>query len=147
MHRLTILLADDHVIIRRGLKFVLDAHFSGNVVVETDTVKDMLKLLQKHEFSHLILDMQLQDANILEVFHRVKQLQPRASVLVYTMSQEETFGRRMMQLGADGFLSKQSSEEEMIRALRLFFSGRKYVSSALQDLITEHSFRNPASQN
>jgi two-component system invasion response regulator UvrY len=147
MQPLTILLADDHVIIRRGLKFILDANFSGGVVVETDSAKDMMKLLHERTFSHLILDMQLQDANILEVFARVRQLQPNASILVYTMSPEETFGRRMMQLGADGFLSKQSSEEEVIKALGLFFAGRKYISTALQDFLTDHSFRKVTSEN
>lgn len=147
MHALTILLADDHVIIRRGLKYLLDANFSGNTLVETDTVKDLLKQLQTREFSHLILDMQLQDANILEVFGKIKLLQPTASVLIYSMSPEETFGRRMLQLGADGFLSKQSSEEEVIRALRLFFSGRKYISPVLHDFMIEHSFKKSIAEN
>lgn len=140
-------MADDHAIIRRGLKFILDANFAGNTLKETDTAKELISLLETHTFSHLILDMQLQDANILEIFSRFKVLQPNAAILIYTMSPEDVFGRRMMQLGADGFLSKQSSEEEVIKALHIFFSGRKYISPELQDLMTEHSFKRAGSDN
>ncbi len=130
-----ILIADDHVIIRRGLKFLLDARFPHCRVMETDNTRDLLKMLSENAFSHLILDMQLLDANAMDVFPKIHHEYPNLQILIFTMSAEEIYGKRMMQMGADGFISKQSDENEVIRALDLFMSGKKYMSPSLNDML------------
>jgi DNA-binding NarL/FixJ family response regulator len=74
---LSILIADDHVIIRRGLKFLLETHFGKFNIEETDSSKGILSALTKHRFTHLILDMQLTDGNVLEIFQEIKQQFPQ----------------------------------------------------------------------
>ncbi len=142
-----VLIADDHVIIRRGLKFLLDSHFGNFTVYETETSQGVLDLMEKNPITHLILDMQLQDGNIMEIFQDLRKKYPEASVLIYTMSPEEIFGKRMLNLGANGFLNKQSSEEDVIKALELFFRGKKVISPALQDLIAQEQSKKGTSQN
>lgn len=142
-----VLIADDHVIIRRGLKFLLDSHFGNFTVFETDTSLGVLELMEKNQITHLILDMQLQDGNIMEIFQDLRKRFPDAFVLIYTMSPEEIFGKRMLNLGATGFLNKQSSEEDVLKALELFFRGKRVISPALQDLLNNEQSKKGGSKN
>jgi len=135
-----ILLADDHVIIRRGLKVLLDNYFGQSDWIETEFAKNIPELIEKNELTHLILDMQLQDANILEVISTIKALSPTLPVLIYTMSSEEIFGPRMINLGVNGYLSKQSGEEEVLKAFHIFFAGRNYFSESLLELVSKKTY-------
>jgi len=143
----TVLIADDHVIIRRGLKFLLDSHFGSVTIEETETTSGVLDLMAKKNITHLILDMQLQDGNVMEIFSDLRKKYPLVHILIYTMSPEEIFGKRMMQMGANGFLNKQSSEQEVIRALDLFFRGRKYASQQLQDQLNDEQSKKRGIEN
>ena len=87
-----------------------------------------------HQFTHLILDMQLADGNLLEIFQEIKQQNPHLPILIYSMSPEDIFAKRLNNLGASGYLNKQSSEEEVVKAMELFFTGRKYVSQKYFDM-------------
>jgi two-component system, NarL family, invasion response regulator UvrY len=130
-----ILLADDHVIIRRGLKLLLDNYFNRDPLIEAESTKDILLQLEKYPITHMILDMQLQDGNVMEILPTIKRKYPQAHILIYTMSSEDIFGVKMLKMGATSFLSKQSDEEEVVKALNLFLSGRTYTSNNLKDIL------------
>lgn len=132
-----LLLADDHVIIRRGLKVIIDNYFRRTQIFEADSNAQILKILSEETISHAILDMQLQDGNVLEIFQQLRQQYPHIRILVYTMNAEEIYGPRIIQMGAAGFLSKNSNESEIRKALELFFQGKEYVSSILNDRLIE----------
>ena len=83
--------------------------------------------------------MQLTDGNILEIFGEIHQKYPTLPVMIYSMSPEDIFGKRMLQLGAAGYLNKQCSEDEVIRAMELFFSGRKYISQNLTNQLSNEN--------
>ncbi len=136
---ISLLIADDHVIIRRGLKFLLETHFGKIKITETDSTKGIQSTLKHTAFTHLILDMQLTDGNILEIFGEIHQKYPTLPVMIYSMSPEDIFGKRMLQLGAAGYLNKQCSEDEVIRAMELFFSGRKYISQNLTNQLSNEN--------
>lgn len=135
-----ILLADDHVIIRRGLKVLLDNYFGQSDWIETESAKNILELIEQNELTHLILDMQLQDANLLEVISSIKALRPDLPIFIYTMSSEEIFGPRMMNLGVNGYLSKNCTEGEIIKAFHIFFSGKNYFSESLLELVSKKTY-------
>ncbi|MEO8148590.1 MAG: response regulator transcription factor [Bacteroidia bacterium] len=147
MNTPTILIADDHVIIRRGMKFLIDTHFGKFNIQETETTRGLMQLVKEHAFTHLILDMQLQDGNVLEVLDQLNKKYPSVLILIYTMSPEEIFGKRVLQLGARGFISKQSSEKEVLFALSLFFAGKKYISQKLHDSLMNTNSEKSESEN
>ena len=90
--------------------------------------------------------MQLQDGNVMEIFSELRKKYPEVHILIYTMSPEDIFGKRMMNLGSHGFLSKQSSEAEVTAHLN-FFKGRKYISQQLQDQLNEDQLKNGKNEN
>ncbi len=135
-----ILLADDHVIIRRGLKVILDNYFEKEVLIEADSTKEILSKLADFEVTHMILDMQLIGSNVIDILPELVKNYPHIPILIYTMSSEEIFGARLLQMGARGFLSKQTEETEVVRALDLFFQGQTYISNVLQDILSDKKF-------
>jgi two-component system, NarL family, invasion response regulator UvrY len=147
MNSPVILLADDHVIIRRGMKFLIDSHYGKFTIIETESIKGLKALLNQHTFSHLILDMQLRNGNVIEILEQIRKEHPDVMIMIYTMSPEDIFGKRMIQLGADSFLSKQSAEEEVLHALDLFFKGKKYLSKQLDEILMNENSQKVNSDN
>lgn len=121
------------------MKFILDSQFNGCIVDEVEDSKGLFESLQRKNYTHLILDLQLQDINTINIFSSICSQFPFLSILIYTMSSEETFGKRLLQMGASGFLSKQSNEEEVLKALHIFFLGRKYISANIQEMLLKDS--------
>jgi DNA-binding NarL/FixJ family response regulator len=130
-----ILIVDDHAIIRRGLRFIIESNFQNCIIDGAEDIKGLIQKLSENRYTHLILDLQLEDGNSINQFLEIREKYPDLLVMVYTMSPEEIFGKRLMQMGAAGFLTKQSSEEEVIKALHLFLGGRKYVSERIHELM------------
>ncbi|MFZ1529650.1 MAG: response regulator transcription factor [Ferruginibacter sp.] len=131
------LLADDHSLIRRGLKNIINTHFPELEVEETFSVSETLSYLKKTVPRFAIFDLQLSDGNMIDSVSDISRLYPQLDILVYTMSNEEIYGTRTLQLGAKGFLRKDAEEEEVIRALRHFFGGNVYVSNQLKNIFIE----------
>lgn len=128
-----VLIVDDHVIIRRGMKFILESSFGMHEFYETESCSGFKDIMAKEPITHVILDMQLNDGNVIEILSEMLNLYPEVKILVYTMSPEEIFGVRIMNMGVAGFLNKQTNEKEVIKALETFFKGQKYYSQFLLD--------------
>lgn len=144
MDQKRVLIVDDHVIIRRGLKFILESNFGIHEFLEAESCKTFREILAKEPITHVILDMQLNDGNVIEILSEMIQLYPKVRILVYTMSPEEIFGARIMNMGVAGFLNKQTNEKEVIKALDLFFQGQKYYSQLVKDQL-DHKLVNDSS--
>lgn len=123
-----ILLADDHVIIRRGLRTLIDNNFGKSEWTEVDRTDDVLSELQKKSYTHAVLDMQLLDANLLEILPDIRKANPDLPLMIYTMCSEDLYAPRMLKLGVQAFLSKQLSEEHVINAFGRFFQNKCYFS-------------------
>lgn len=132
-----ILIVDDHVIIRRGMKFILESNFGIKEFLETESCQGILEIMKKEPVSHIILDMQLNDGNVISILSELISLYPDVKILVYTMSPEEIFGARILSMGVSGFLNKQASEKEVIQALQHFFDNSTYISPSLKELMDQ----------
>jgi DNA-binding NarL/FixJ family response regulator len=144
----TILLADDHVIIRRGFKALIENKIGSAIWVEADNVVEVLKKLNEQEITHMVLDMQLLNSNIMDILQQLISTYPSIPILIYTMSAEEIYAPRLMKMGVAGFLSKQSDEVEVVHAMNLFLQGETYISNRVKSLTMEKTFKksNPVSQ-
>jgi two-component system invasion response regulator UvrY len=131
-----LLVADDHVIIRRGLRFIIEKTYASVKIDETDSLRGIIKCLIEKKYTHLILDMQMQDGNIIELMPTLAANYPKVQIMVYTMSPEDLYGTRMLKLGAHSFLNKQSDEAEIRNALQLFLNNKPYLSNKLSDIIS-----------
>ena len=130
-----VLIADDHAVVRRGLRQILSDEGDIQVGGEAGTAAEARKLLAAQRWDVLVLDMQLGDASGLEVLGEVKRSYPSVAVLVLTMFTEEAFAVRVIRAGAAGFLTKQSAPEKLVEAVRKVASGGRWVSPKLAETL------------
>ena len=126
-----ILIADDHAIVREGLKQILAD--SGGIVVAGDAENgnDAIKLARTTDADVLLLDISMPDKSGIEVLKQVKKETPKLAVLVLSMHREDQYAIRSLKAGAAGYLNKQSAPAELVDAIRQVAVGRKYISPAL----------------
>lgn len=136
-----ILLADDHAVLRRGLKTILSEAFDPVVFGECGTTTETLALLEREPWDLLILDIFMPEGGGVEVLRAVTQRELRLPVLVLSSAPEEQLAMRMLLAGAAGYLSKQTAAEELTRAVTRVLSGAKYVSNKLADRLAREFVR------
>lgn len=128
-----ILIADDHAVVRRGIREILADEVDMDVAGEACTVQELLSILKKQVCDAVILDIGLPGRSGLEVLDQLKEEHPKIPVLIHTMHPEEQFAARAFRAGAAGYLTKDSAPTELVQALRKIMSGRKYVGAALAE--------------
>ena len=137
------LIADDHSVVRMGLRFIIGHHFGKVEIFESEDCTQTVQQLQKGIFTHLVLDLQLKDGNGLDIFTDIRETYPGLHILIHSSSSEEVYGRMLMQRGAKGYLHKQAPDSELVKAFQLFFMGRRYISPAMEDILAETKNREP----
>ncbi len=128
-----ILIADDHALLRTGLKQILLEEFSVAQIGEAGTTAETLAMLASQTWDLLVLDIFMPGRTGLEVLHDVRLLQPDLMVLVLSSAPEEQLALRVLKAGARGYLNKQTAPENLIKALRKIMAGGRYVSEALAE--------------
>jgi len=128
-----ILIVDDHVVVRDGVKKIFDENPDEAVFGEASTVEEALQLIREGSWDVVVLDISLGQRSGLEVLQEVKQLRPKLPVLIFSMHAEEQYARRAFRAGAAGYITKGSSRAELVIAINKVISGDRYVSPALAE--------------
>ncbi len=123
-----VIIADDHPIVRAGMKQVLTDSEDIIVTAEAGTGEDLLKEIQNNRFDVVLLDITMPGMGGLETLKRVKALKKELPVLMLSIHAEEQFALRTLKAGAAGYLTKGSAPGELVRAIRQVVRGRKYIS-------------------
>ncbi|MEH6435001.1 response regulator transcription factor [Massilia sp. DD77] len=126
-----VFIADDHAIVREGLKQILAEQRDIIVAGEAENGIDATKLIGKARCHVMLLDISLPDRNGIDVLKQVKKDRPELAVLMLSMHREDQYAIRALKAGASGYLTKQSAPKELVTAIRQVASGQKYVSAAL----------------
>jgi DNA-binding NarL/FixJ family response regulator len=128
-----ILIADDHPLVRQGLKQLLAAEPDMTVVGEAKNADETLELARSLEWDVLILDYSMPGGNGLVVLKEIKRSYPRRPVLVLSMHPEDSIAISVLRAGAAGYINKECASEELTVAIRKAVSGGKYVSTSLAE--------------
>jgi two-component system invasion response regulator UvrY len=132
-NQIKILIADDHVLIREGLKKILRAAPDLVVVSEAQNGQEVIEKTKNTKVDVVVLDISMPGKSGLEVLKDLKQDYPGLPVLILSMHPEDRFATRSLKAGAAGYLTKECAAEELIRAIRRVVAGRKYVSTTLSE--------------
>jgi DNA-binding NarL/FixJ family response regulator len=128
-----ILIADDHAILRRGLRGFLGHELEGAYYGEADSSQQVLLQVQREHWDLLILDITMPGRSGLDVLGDIKKERPRLPVLVLSVHPEDQFAKRALRAGASGYMSKECPLEELIKAIRKVLAGGTYVSPTLAE--------------
>jgi two-component system invasion response regulator UvrY len=137
-----VLLADDHVLVREGLKKILREELDITVVGEARTGAEIQDQVAKTKCDVLILDLSLPDKSGLDVLKDVKTRSPKMRVLILSTYPADRFALRCLKAGADGYLCKDTAAEELVVALRRVAGGKKYFSEEVSQELVEDLTRN-----
>lgn len=135
--QINVLIADDHAILRAGLRQVLSETEDIHVIAEAGTANDAIKLCRSHQPDIMLLDITLPDRSGIEALQYIKKDNPQISVLMLSMHREDQYALRALKAGASGYLCKQSASDELVDAIRLVAKGKKYISEAVAELLAD----------
>ncbi len=136
MEAYTIVLADDHAMLREGIRRIIERIEDARVTGEANDGLELLELLKKSSPNLVILDISMPNLRGLEAIREIKRTYPHVKVLVLTMHKKKEFLRQALRDGADGFLLKEDAGGELIRAVQTVRQGGKYLSPLLASLLT-----------
>ena len=128
-----ILLADDHAVVRRGLRDVLADAFPGAEFAEAGTGDEVLAYIHRQRCDLLVLDVNMPGRSGVDVLRQVKSIAPEVPVLMLSVQPEDQYAVRCLKAGASGYLSKDSAEEELVKAAQKVMEGGRYVSTQLSE--------------
>lgn len=131
----TVLIADDHEIVRRGVKMSIISFPEEYRFVEASTCAEVLEILSTQRVHYAILDMFLADGNIFSIIQQISERSHDVIFLVYTMSAERIYARRFIEKGVRGFVCKKSSVDELEEAIQSVFKGDIYLSPGLKETL------------
>lgn len=130
-----VLVADDHAVVRRGLRDILTA--TGDILVggEAATAHDVRRLVREQRWDVVVLDISLPEGNGLDLTADIRRERPETPVLILTVHSEKQYAIRAIKAGAAGFLTKESAPDKLIDAVRKIAGGGRYVSAELAETL------------
>jgi two-component system, NarL family, invasion response regulator UvrY len=135
---LRILIADDHALVRKGLKQILLEEYPSAIVEEVNDGEGVIKKSISNEWDIIISDLSMPGRSGLDVLKQVKQNLPKLPVLILSIHPEEQYAIRVLKAGAAGYLSKDAATEELVEAVQRVLQGRKYISPSIAEKIAGH---------
>lgn len=142
-----ILIADDHAILRKGLKQLLTENRSNYEIGEASTGSETLDMLRQAKWDLLILDINMPDRSGIDILRQVHASHPHTRVLVLSGFPEKQYAVNVLRAGASGYLNKEMAPEELLLAVKTVLTGKRYVSATLAELLVtdlDHDSDKPA---
>ena len=135
MRKVRVLLADDHKVVREGLKLLISAQSDMEVIAEADNGRMATTLAQQLQPDVVVMDISMPDMNGLKATERLTELCPNTAVLTLTRHSDDGYVQPLLQAGAKGYVLKQSTAEELVQAVRVVAAGGTYFDPAVTDQV------------
>lgn len=132
-----IIIADDHAVVRTGLKQIIESDPNLKVIGEASSGFELIEKIQEGNYDVVLLDISMPGKDGLETLKEIKKIKPKLPVLIFTVYPEDQYAVRLLKAGASGYLNKECEPEELIEAIHRVAMGRKYVSENLAELLAQ----------
>jgi two-component system, NarL family, invasion response regulator UvrY len=143
-----ILLADDHAVIRAGLKEYISNILPHSLIEETGDGDTVFEKMKGHNYDLIILEINMPNTDSFDVVRNILAKKPRSKILIFSMKPEEQYAKRYLELGALGYLNKGALADEIGRAVRNVLDHKRYISPSLTRSLAEGAlYKNADSQN
>ncbi len=130
---LRVLIADDHTVVRRGLKQILLEGFPSAMVEEVGDAEELIKKIIQAEWDLVISDLSMPGRSGLEALQQIRQMNPKLPVLILSIHPEEQYALRVLRAGAAGYLSKDMAPDELVIAVQKVLLGKKYITETIAE--------------
>lgn len=130
------LIADDHAVVRMGLKQILFLAFPSAVIEEVANAEDLLKKVTQEEWDVVISDITMPGRSGLEILQQIRLDHPHLPVLILSVFPEDQYAIRVLRAGASGYLTKESAAVELVKAVNQLLLGKKYITPSIAEMMT-----------
>ena len=130
---LRILIADDHTVVRKGLKQILLDEFTAAVIEEVADAEELIKKVMTDKWDVVVSDLSMPGRSGLDALQQIKISHPELPVLILSIHPEEQYALRALKSGASGYLSKDTAPDELVKAVRKVLLGKKYISQSIAE--------------
>ncbi len=137
---INILIVDDHVIVREGIKRIIDDTAGITIVAEASSGQEALDLIWKNKYDLILLDISMPGQNGLQTLKLIKKHDKHLPVLMLSMHAEQQYAMRAIKAGASGYLTKDSASTQLVKAIRKINDGRKFISQEVAELLATDLF-------
>lgn len=134
-----ILIADDHTIVRTGISVLIKAEYLNAQIDECSEGDCVWKRVQTAQYDLFVMDLNMPGTDSVSLLKNIFSMQPQLKVLILSMSSEEIYAKKYMQLGVMGFINKEADTTEIRKAITTVLNNRKYMSPVLQEIITREA--------
>ena len=128
-----ILIADDHSVVRKGLRQILLEGFPTADIEEVPDAEEMIRKIMQQEFNVVISDLSMPGRSGLEALSQIKQINSKLPVLILSIHPEEQYALRVLKAGASGYLSKDMAPDELVNAVQRVMLGKKYITASIAE--------------
>ena len=143
---LRILIADDHMVVRKGLKQILLEEFPTAHIEDVPDAEGMIKKIMNAKWDVVVSDLSMPGRSGLDALQQIKQINANLPVLILSIHPEEHYALRVLKAGASGYLSKGSASEELVRAVQTVLLGKKYISASVAEKLATNFYSDSAKQ-
>lgn len=133
-----ILIADDHAFVRKGIRQIITEEFGDATISEASNSAELLQMVRSEQFSVVISDLSMPGKNALEILKDLKAEEIKTPVIILSMHPEDQYALRVLKAGGSGYLTKESAPEELVKAIRMVLSGKRYISAAVAEQLLIH---------
>lgn len=142
---LRILIADDHTVVRKGLKQILLEEFSNALIEEVPDAEELIKRVMAEKWDVVVSDLSMPGRSGLDALQQIKLSFPNLPVLILSIHPEEQYALRALKSGASGYLSKDTAPDELVKAVKKVLLGKKYISQSIAEKLAD-SISSPSSK-
>jgi len=128
---ITVLLTDDHELVRTGIRRLLEDSKQVSIIGEADCGETSVQLAQEQQPDIILMDVNMPGIGGVEACRRILQRNPKQKIIVLTVHNEQTFPKRLLEIGARGYLTKECGVDEMIKAIRQVHAGNSYIATSI----------------
>jgi len=139
---INILIVDDHLIVREGIKRIIDDSADMNIIAEASSGMEALELIWKNKYNLILLDISMPGKNGLQTLKEIKKYDNDLPVLMLSMHAEQQYAMRAIKAGASGYITKDAASVQLVEAIRKINGGRKYISPEVADLLATDLYHN-----
>ena len=132
-----VLITDDHPVVRRGIRQILDDDNSITIIDEAASGKELFERMRERIYDVILLDISLPGRSGLDLISQIKKTQQSVAILILSIHSEEMYAIKALKLGASGYLTKSSAPEELIIAIHKVSTGERYISGSLAENLAE----------
>lgn len=147
MEKITILIADDHTLVRETWSFILNTDPRFRVIAECGSGEEAVESAKTLHPDIVIMDINLPGINGIEATQQIRKVSPASKILGVSLHTQPTYARKMIQKGAMGYVTKNSSREEMFKAIMEINEGRKYICDEIKNILSEQVISGEDSQS